>query len=96
MQNTDKRSNSCYELVLDREDTMDFSKRITLFEEEGLEMIQNKVPKLDATTFEARLESLCVLSVEEMQKIPRQMALTLYRYLSPLSLFSPYLRVGPE
>jgi hypothetical protein len=43
------------------DDTMDFFKQNypALAEEEGLEMIQNKVPKLDATTFEVRRVVVC-------------------------------------
>jgi hypothetical protein len=50
------------------DDTMDFFKQNypALAEEEGLEMIQNKVPKLDATTFEVRCVLCCVLLVEGM------------------------------
>jgi phosphoglucomutase len=37
-------------------DTLDFlaSKYPALTAEEGLEMLQNKIPKIDATTFEVR------------------------------------------
>lgn len=46
------------------EDTMQFfeAKYPALAGEEGLEMLQNKVPKLDATTFEVRLASLLLLA----------------------------------